>query len=289
MISGPVTIAAFKRSLVDELSGLFPGNEASSVARIILEHAGFTEYSILKDPSAIIDNKIRHEIKKIVGELHHNKPVQYILGETEFMNLRFFVNEHVLIPRPETEEMVTHIIRENRLDAPRIIDLGSGSGCIAVSLAHHIPGSRVTALEVDGEAIKVAEKNADAHRIKMHFVHQSIFDFHTVGGEDLYDIIVSNPPYVTMKQKTRMAENVTRFEPHVALFVPDNDPLVFYREIARIALHCLAENGAVWVEINEELGEDTSRLFRASGFKHVLLIEDIHGKIRFIKVMKEHG
>jgi release factor glutamine methyltransferase len=286
MDKGIQTISQIRRSLIHHLSGSFPANEASSITRIILEHVGFTENSVLKNPSAEVTFKIASKITKIVNELKKNRPIQYILGQTWFMDLVFKVNEHVLIPRPETEDMVLKILQDTRSKAPNIIDIGSGSGCIAIALAHNIPGSIVTAMDVDDRAIQLAKKNALIHNVAINFMHENIFDTGKGSGEVNYDIIVSNPPYVTQTDKLSMSPNVTEYEPAIALFVDDDDPLVFYREIIRFSENNLSEKGTVWVEINERFGAETSQLFTDAGYGEVLLLKDIHGKDRFIKAKR---
>lgn len=289
MVLAKKDIATTRRDLITGLADLFPGNEAVSIARMILEHAGFSEYSILKDPAAEPDAASRSEITKIVNELQKNRPIQYILGESQFFDLYFYVDERVLIPRPETEEMVNQVLQENRLTDPRILDIGTGSGCIAITLSHYISRSTVKAIDSEPGAIEVARKNAARNNAKVHFSCKSILKLAENPGDDRYDLIVSNPPYVTQSDKLMMHPRVTANEPQSALFVTDEDPLVFYRAIAGFGMLALADAGAVWVEINENLGEETTRLFRDTGFENVRLLKDIHGKDRFIKAMKKNG
>lgn len=286
MSNNPITIGQLKRSLLNELSVKFSKNEAYSITRIILEHFGYSEYDILKAPAAIIDNNMMPESTKIVNELNKNRPIQYILGETIFYDLKFKVNENVLIPRPETEELVANILNENRIKCPHIIDIGCGSGCISVALAHTIPESKVFALDVDEKAIAVARTNAAQNSVEVEFIHKSIFEF--TDNDILFDIIVSNPPYVTREEAKLMHPNVLKYEPDIALFVPDSDPLLFYREIIRFSSGRLSPDGVVWVEINEKFGKEVEDLFFRSGFINVKIIEDIHGKDRFIKARRDH-
>ena len=205
MNKGSQTISEFRRSLIAQLSELFSENEAASITRLILEQSGLNEYAILKEPTTQINSKILSEITKIVYELKKNRPIQYILGKTWFSDLSFLVNEHVLIPRPETEELVSQILSENKVINPRIIDIGCGSGCIAIALAHHIPNSYVSAMDIDAGALQVAKKNALLNHVGVNFIHQSIFDIETSCEENPYDIIVSNPPYVTAADKLSMS------------------------------------------------------------------------------------
>lgn len=282
------TISEIKRSLLNDLKEIFQNSEAYSITRIILEHYGYPEFSILKDPSITIDYKFRTEIKKIVSELKKNKPIQYILGETFFYDLRFFVDKSVLIPRPETEELVSHILLENKLHSPRILDIGCGSGCISVTLAHAIPGSKVMAMDIDEKALNIARKNAAENKVQLDFIHTSLFKPEGLPADSKYDYIVSNPPYVCEAERQFMLANVTKYEPELALFVPDDDPLVFYREIIKFSKSHLAEQGCIWVEINERFSLDLSKLFQKEGFMNVRVLKDIHDRDRFIKATKSN-
>ena len=286
MNKGSQTITEIRRSLVAQLSELFSENEATSITRLILEHVGFNEYAILREPSLQINSKTVSEITKIVHQLKKNRPIQYILGRTWFSDLPFLVDEHVLIPRPETEELVSRILLENKFGNRQIIDIGCGSGCIAIALAHHLPNSKVSAMDIDTGALQLAKKNALLNHVSVNFIHQSIFDSETSYNGNPYDIIVSNPPYVTATDKLSMSPIVTDHEPEIALYVRDDDPLIFYKEIIRFSKNRLSGKGEIWVEINEKFGKETKRLFLNAGYKEVRLLEDIHGKDRFIRIMK---
>ena len=212
--------------------------------------------------------------------------------------MRFFVNESVLIPRPETQEMVEMIANFARRDnacvirtgcdvktdsRPSILDIGTGSGCIAISLAKLIPNSDVTAVDVSEKALEVAKKNAEANGVNVHFVHDDILQ-PTIAEliDNQFDIIVSNPPYVCDSEKSEMRANVLDHEPSSALFVPDSDPLIFYRKILEFAQKALKPNGQIWFEINERFGKETAELCREKGFKNVEIIKDFRGKERVI-------
>tara|TARA_R110002050_G_scaffold74772_5_gene160215 strand:+ start:28456 stop:29319 length:864 start_codon:yes stop_codon:yes gene_type:complete len=228
-----------------------------------------------------------HKVLKALHLLKEEKPIQYILGETEFYGLSFKVNEHTLIPRPETEELVEWIVKEfrNQKSEIRILDIGTGSGCIAVSLAKALRRSKVYALDISKEALKVARKNAELNDVKIEFIeanvlniHQSVFD-----AESKFDIIVSNPPYVRDKEKELMKANVLNNEPHLALFVKDENPLLFYKVIAEFAVDKLNKNGQLFFEINEFLGKDMIQLLLKNNFKNIQLKQDIFKKDRMIK------
>lgn len=218
-----------------------------------------------------------------IERINQGEPVQYILGEAWFMNRRFEVNPSVLIPRPETEEMVSHVAA---LTPRTILDLGTGCGCISVSLALEIPEADVYAIDISDHALATAENNARFHQAKVTFAHANILDFENPFEVNAFDLIISNPPYVKENEKPEMRRNVLDFEPHLALFVPDQDPLVFYRHIAEAGLRFLAPRGAIWVEINSYLGEETAATFREAGYSHVRLLKDFFGKERFLEIKK---
>lgn len=221
-----------------------------------------------------------------VKDLLKNKPIQYIIGETGFCNLKFKVNENVLIPRPETAEMVYRIYNEQLTinNYPfSILDIGTGSGCIAISLAKAIPDSKVYALDVSGEALKVAKENAIYNDVNINFIHDDILNLKN-NIETKFDIIVSNPPYVRELEKADMHDNVLEWEPHKALFVSDNDPLIFYRNILEFAKSHLKENGEIWFEINEFLGKEMTDLCHELGFSDVNIYKDFRGKERILRI-----
>ena len=218
-----------------------------------------------------------------IERINQGEPVQYILGEAWFMNRCFGVNPSVLIPRPETEEMVTRV---SSLTPRTILDLGTGCGCISVTLALEIPEARVFAIDISDHALTTAENNARAHEAQVSFALANILDFENPFETGTFDLIISNPPYVKENEKPEMRKNVLDFEPHLALFVPDQDPLVFYRSIADIGLRHLAPRGALWVEINSYLGPETAAVFKERGYSHVRLLKDFFGKERFLEIKK---
>jgi release factor glutamine methyltransferase len=219
--------------------------------------------------------------------LQKHEPIQYILGETEFYGLPFIVNADVLIPRPETEELVDLILRDiksEKKESLTVLDIGTGSGCIAVSLAKNIPGASVYAVDISSAALETAKKNARQNKADVHFVEQDVFnDFPATVFPDTWDIIVSNPPYVMLSEKKDMAANVLEYEPPVALFVPNDRPLFFYEKIADFGLSRLKATGAVYVETNARLGNETLQLFLEKNYKQVSLHKDISGNDRILK------
>ena len=223
-----------------------------------------------------------------VKDLLKNKPIQYIIGETEFCDLKFKVNENVLIPRPETSELVYKIVERQKTKDKRqlsILDIGTGSGCIAISLAKNIPGSKVHALDISEKALEVAKENAINNNVDVTFINDDILSLKN-NIETKFDIIVSNPPYVRELEKAEMRDNVLNWEPHNALFVSDNDPLIFYRNILEFAQTHLNENGEIWFEINEYLGKEMTVLCKEYGFSDIEIFKDFRGKERVVKVNK---
>lgn len=227
----------------------------------------------LTDEERSLFDSALHQLEKFV-------PIQYILGETEFYGLHFKVGPGVLIPRPETEELVDLIIKQSPKGQISILDIGTGSGCIAVTLAKWLPQAKVTAIDFSQEALETARQNAAQNRVEVCFVEKDILK--TDKLHQNFDCIVSNPPYVLNIEKQKMQPNVLEHEPHAALFVPDNDPLLFYRKIAQLAQKHLNPNGKLYFEINEAYGNETVYLLESLGFKNVLLNKDLFGKDRVV-------
>lgn len=223
--------------------------------------------------------------KTLVEQLKLEIPVQYLLGKTSFYGLDFKVNPSVLIPRPETEELVEWILESQKskgeTQKPRVLDIGTGSGCIAVSLAKNIPTASVYAIDVSEKALAIAKRNAEINEVDLTFITQNILHTEDLGQQ--FDVIVSNPPYVRNLEKGEIKKNVLDNEPHLALFVEDNDALIFYRKIAGLAQKNLTNNGQLFFEINQYLGKETTALLVQMGFKNIELRKDIYGNDRMIK------
>ncbi|MGB5943994.1 MAG: peptide chain release factor N(5)-glutamine methyltransferase [Leeuwenhoekiella sp.] len=222
-------------------------------------------------------------------QLQRFVPIQYILGETEFYGLKLHVTPDVLIPRPETEELVAWVLEdfdsgENVPESQKILDLCTGSGCIAVALAKNLPQVKVSGIDISAEALKVAETNANINQVKVTFAEADVLQIDDLNEN--FEVMVSNPPYVRELEKEGISENVKSHEPHLALFVPNEDPLLFYRKIARLALQYLVSGGSVYVEINQYLPEETKAVFENFGFENVILRSDIFNKPRMIKATK---
>lgn len=275
-----------------ELGSQYTQSELSALIRIILEEVLGLDYS------GIISNKINNlssselnKVEVIVGRLKKFEPIQYVLGKTEFYGLNFKVTSDVLIPRPETEELVEWILSECVTLRPAILDIGTGSGCIAVTLAKKLPESEVSAWDISEGALNIATENARLNDVTVSFKNQNVLSEDEISqllskGER-YDVIVSNPPYVMESEKETMDENVLNFEPHEALFVPDENPLLFYDRISTIALDMLKENGKLYFEINRGKGDEIYRMLKKKGFEDVELRKDISGNFRMIKGAKK--
>ncbi|MGJ5642099.1 peptide chain release factor N(5)-glutamine methyltransferase [Formosa sp. S-31] len=241
------------------------------------------------EPEMTVSEEQANTLFLDLESLNQHVPIQYILKTTEFFGMEFNVNSSVLIPRPETEELVSWIIdsqRENNKASLRILDIGTGSGCIAIALAKHFKEAEVFGVDVSKEAIKVAEQNAELNNVEVHFIHADILTVDPTIIEDFtlpFDIIVSNPPYVRVQEKALMRANVLEYEPHLALFVEDQEPLIFYNAITQLAERNLVVNGMLFFEINEFLGEEMVALLIAHNFKDVELKRDMFKKHRMIK------
>jgi release factor glutamine methyltransferase len=225
-----------------------------------------------------------------IGQLKQDIPIQHIIGETEFMDLIFKVSSSVLIPRPETEDLVRWVVADNQGKPSQylhILDVGTGSGCISISLAKALEGCKVKAMDISSDALELATSNAVSNGVKIDFLQYDILKgVPELEASVLFDIIVSNPPYVRELEKKEMQANVLNHEPEIALFVPDEDPLLFYRAIAGFAQKSLAENGCLYLEINQYLGKEMLILLRENKFKDIELRKDIFGNDRMVKAVK---
>ena len=277
-----------RRHYSSELEKIYGSDEANALIMILLEHYfSIDRVKIAMEPELRLSESELLTLHFAVKELLKNKPIQYVLGETEFCGMKFFVEEGVLIPRPETEEMVRQLAVGHWPLAAKILDIGTGSGCIAISLAKLLKDSVVTAVDVSEKALEIAKKNAAENDADVRFVLDDILNPKNPELIDnQYDIIVSNPPYVCDSEKSEMRANVLDFEPSSALFVSDNDPLIFYRKILEFAQKTLKPNGQIWFEINEKLGQEMQNLCLEKGFKNVEIIKDFRGKDRILKVCR---
>lgn len=272
----------------ESLASLYRNEELDNISTWLLEHfTGLKKSEVLMNPDVLVNQSTIIHFSNALDELKKGVPVQYVIGMVSFYQLSFHLNRTVLIPRPETEELVDMIVKENNTkEGLKIIDIGTGSGCISISLAKHVKGSLVTAIDISADALNMARKNAQANDVQniefleTNFLHNGYFT------EKEFDIIVSNPPYIALSEKEKLDRNVVDFEPGTALFVPDNDPLVFYRAIAVMAQTHLKQAGLIYLEVNERLGKETAELFSSDAFSSVILVKDMFGKNRFIKAEK---
>jgi len=270
------------------LKTLWSADEADALtSSIILEYTGMSRAAQMAFGDRQPDHGARERILSAASRASRGEPLQYITGYTEFCGHRIRVEPGVLIPRPETEEMATMIISENRGYKGTVTDLCTGSGCIAIALSMAFPGAKVVATDISPAALRVAADNIAATGAPVTLSESDIFS-HDQSSVPLSGIIVSNPPYVTESEKMAMHVNVMDHEPHEALFVPDSDPLIYYRRIADIASTRLASGGTLWLEVNENLASETARLFSAGTYRQVQIIKDLRGKQRFIKAQR-HG
>jgi len=281
----------------EELKGLYPKNELENFIFLTFQHyLGFSKTDLILNKNEKINEPELLRLNAVVEELKQNKPIQYILGETEFYGLKFKVTPDVLIPRPETEEMLQWIINDTkpskmpRLSKPdrskkmTILDIGTGSGCIAIALKKNLPQTEVLATDVSKAALSIARENAKINGVSISFLYIDVLKHSQfrVSGFENYDIIVSNPPYVRISEQRQMEKNVLDYEPHLALFVEDENPLLFYDLISDIALKKLKKNGKLYFEINEKYGRAIKQLIKRKGFSNILLKKDIRGRERMV-------
>jgi len=280
-----LTLKELKSTFITQLSEIYPSEEVESIFTILSEY--FLNYTrletILKAEESLSEEIIKH-FENAISRLKRQEPVQYICGKTEFYSLPFKVDKHTLIPRPETEGLVQWIIDDENKKHTKLmtlLDIGTGSGCIAISLAKNLKNIDVSALDFSPEALKTAHKNSVLNGVKVTFFELDLLDAQKLPQH--YDIMVSNPPYVRKMDKANMRSNVLEYEPKSALFVTDEDPFLFYRKIARLANLHLTDKGRLYFEINEYLSDDLKALLQTEGFTDIEVRKDIFGKDRMIK------
>lgn len=290
----------YKTIFISELTSIYDEVEAESFFYLSLEKLhNLKRIDLALQPNFELTESEVDNWNNILDDLKSQKPIQYILGETEFYGLPFLVNENVLIPRHETEELVQLIIVESqkiKKETIRILDIGTGSGCIAVSLAKNLPNAQVFAIDVSEEALRVAKKNAETNQVSISFIEANILETNNLAQlstnnqqpTTAFDIIVSNPPYVRHLEKDEIKKNVLDYEPHLALFVEDNDALLFYRKIAQLSKTSLTQNGKLYFEINQYLGKETVGLLEELEYENIKLLKDIYGNDRMISCELKH-
>ncbi len=253
-------------------------DEIQSIVYLLLEDGfGLTKTDIIAGRE--IEAVKLETFSEVVHRINQKEPIQYILGKAEFYGRQFIVDKSVLIPRPETELLIMSIINDN-VSAPTILDIGTGTGSIAITLAAELPSSKVYAIDISEDALDVAKRNGQQLKSKVHFSKSDILKDEIV--DHRFDIIVSNPPYITQTEKSSMKSNVLDFEPHLALFVSNEDPLIFYEAIAKNGRFLLKPGGKVYLEINERFGTNVSNLFRSEGYSDIQIIKDLDGKDRIV-------
>ena len=275
-------ISELKEFFKNQLSEIYADSEISELFSIFCNKIlGMDKFELRISQNNIISEEQTEVFKKLISELQSGKPYQQILGETEFYGLKFFVDENVLIPRPETEELLELTISEiqkRNLKNTKILDIGTGSGIIPIVLKNKLPQAKVSAIDFSEKALETAKKNADFHNLDINFIHQNYLQENL---SEVYDVIISNPPYIGMDEESEIADSVKEFEPKMALFSPTSNALIFYEKIAEDCKNHLAENGMVFLEINQKLGEETKALF-TDVLSEVYLVKDISGNDRFV-------
>ncbi|WP_218598636.1 peptide chain release factor N(5)-glutamine methyltransferase [Polaribacter sp. NJDZ03] len=284
-----MTLQNFRIFFNSELSTMYPKTEIDSFFFLLIQaKLNLQRIDTVLKPDFLIDESILSELKSIVKRLQKEEPIQYILGETEFYSLPFLVDENTLIPRPETEELLEWVINEvleirskNQDKNLNILDIGTGTGCIPISLAKNLNNVSISAIDVSSEALKKAKQNAVLNKVDITFLEIDILKTKELPKK--YDFIISNPPYVRELEKVEINNNVLQNEPHLALFVDDENPLIFYKKIADLAKQDLTKNGLLFFEINQYLGKETVEMLQQKGFKNIELKKDFSGNDRMIK------
>ena len=275
----------YKTHFFDSLKNIQDEQEIESFFFILTEYLhNLKRVDVALNPNFELSDAAIEKWNVILAELQQEKPIQYITGEAWFYGLQFEVNENTLIPRPETEELVEWILNSPIIQHPTpitILDIGTGTGCIPISLKANLPQANVSAIDVSKQALEVAKRNAELNKVEVNFIQTNILEVENLNQH--FDVIVSNPPYVRNLEKQEIKKNVLDYEPHLALFVEDTDALLFYRKIAQLALKNLSPNGLLFFEINQYLGKETVELLENLGFKNIELKKDIYGNDRMIK------
>ncbi len=281
-----MTIKELYRNFLLQLQKIYSLSEATAISNRVFEKAlSLKRSDILKNPGKIVTAADDASIRHILQQLLQHKPVQYVLGEAWFYNLKLKVNEHVLIPRPETEELVEQLIRDrkSKLTDPKILDIGTGSGCIAIAIQKNLPASLVTAIDISENAIALAAENAVLHNAHINFKQMDFLAEKKWETLPLFDIIISNPPYIPINEKEKLGKNVSLYEPHIALFVPAKSPLIFYEKIAAFGSSNLRPSGKIYLETHESYAQQVAGLFRKD-YETVTVKKDMFGKERMIFV-----
>lgn len=279
-----VTIKDTYRNFLVQLQKIYSLGEATLITDWVFEkRASLKRTDILKNPAEEIDTITENLLQQTLQQLLMHKPVQYVLGEAWFYQIKLKVNEHVLIPRPETEELVEQLIkdRKSKLTDPQILDIGTGSGCIPIAIKKNLPASKVTSIDISEQALALATENAALHNVSINFKQHDFLDEAAWPSLPLVDIIISNPPYIPLNEIEKLDKNVTGFEPHTALFVPADTPLLFYEKIASFGMQHLLPGGKIYVETHENYAAATAVLFEKH-YQSAIIKKDIYGKERMV-------
>ena len=284
-----MNLSVLRKTYINRLSEIYPSSEITSIFRLLVAHRLHLDSAalVLEEKKELLPKDSAY-FQKALERLQEKEPVQYIVGETYFYNLKLRVNSEVLIPRPETEELVAWIISDvekyNKNKTIRTLDIGTGSGCIAISLAKNLPNIEVWAIDISPKALQVAKENANTHQVAVHFLEADILK--TDELPKTYDMIISNPPYVRRQERSQMHGNVLQFEPDQALYVSDDNPLLFYKKIIVLATKYLNEKGCLYFEINQYLGKEVVQLLEQNGYKNIELRKDFLGNNRMLRAAK---
>jgi len=278
-----MNLSTFYRNFIQQLQKIYSTHEASNITAMCFEKVmSITKSDVIKNPEFNLSESHHQILETYLSELLLNKPVQYVLGEAWFNTLKFKVDESVLIPRPETEELVNEVLQFIKTThLQKVIDIGTGSGCIPITIKKELPETLVTAIDVDEKAIAIATENALTHQTSIDFIQSDFLDTTNWNAIEIFDVIISNPPYIPIAEKKRMDKNVIDFEPHLALFVPDEQPLLFYEAIATFSKTHLTENGKIFLEVHENVAKEVAALFSNNQF-HAEIKKDIFGKERMV-------
>ena len=298
-----MTVNELYKNFVGQLKIIYDERESTNITDWVFESAGIKKLDRITEKRKQLNNSTVEQLNTKLLELLKHTPVQYVLGEAWFFKMKLFVNEHVLIPRPETEELVEWVVEDVRgkmydvrskksLNIPHptshivhILDIGTGSGCIAIALKKELPGAEIFAIDVSKDALDIAKKNASDQNAEINFLQIDFLNEDHWKSLQSFHIIISNPPYIPESEKTKLAKNVVEHEPHVALFVTNYDPFIFYREIASFASKHLKENGKVYVEVHEDYSKEVQKIFAEKKFKTEIK-KDIYGRDRMICAYK---
>lgn len=275
--------------IVDELSSIYSNKEAEAITLLLFEeYFNINKLDIsIQRKNKFLTNIQKEKLNNVLSLLLNHVPIQQIIGKVQFYNCEIKVDSSVLIPRPETEELVMIFLEQNKKANPKILDIGTGSGCIAIAIKKNVPKAKVLALDVSNDAIKVAKKNSIKNNCKIIFYNTDILDIDKSNELDNdFDYIISNPPYVLLSEKPEMDRKVVDFEPHNALFVSNSEPLIFYKAIAEFASNHLKNNGQIYLEINERFGKEIMAVLANKNFQEIRLVKDINEKDRFIIAKK---